>query len=101
MPLESYLSLLRVRGAFVQVGAPEDRMPAFSAFALIAKGVTVGGSAIGSPEEIREMLALTAEVGVKPWVQTRGMGEANEAVKDMGAGKARYRYVLVNEGNLK
>jgi len=37
----------------IQVGAPEDKMPAFSAFALIAKGVKVGGSIIGSLREIR------------------------------------------------
>ena len=53
MPLDSYLQLLRSNGTFIQVGAPEDKMPAFSAFALIAKGVKVGGSIIGSPGEIR------------------------------------------------
>ncbi|KAL8665617.1 MAG: hypothetical protein Q9202_002121 [Teloschistes flavicans] len=101
MPLEAYLQLLRVRGAFVQVGAPEDRMPAFHAFALIAKGATVGGSAIGSPAEIREMLALTARKGIKPWVQARPLREANRAVVEMGEGKARFRYVLVNEAHAK
>ena len=75
-------------------------MPAFHAFALIAKGVKMGGSAIGSPAEIREMLQLTVEKGVEPWVQKRSMKEANGAVVDMDAGKARYRYVLVNEGNV-
>lgn len=43
------------------------------------------------------MLDLAVEKGVKPWVQTRPMAEANQAVQDMIAGKARYRYVLVNE----
>ena len=52
MPLEKYLQLLRVKGVFIQVGAPEEPMPAFSAFSLIAKGVKVGGSAIGSPHDI-------------------------------------------------
>lgn len=44
--------LLRVKGTFIQVGAPEEPMPAFNAFSLIAKGVKVGGSAIGAPYEI-------------------------------------------------
>jgi alcohol dehydrogenase (NADP+) len=57
----------------------------------------VGGSAIGSPEEIREMLQLAAERKIKPWVETRPMKDANQAVQDLEAGKARYRYVLVNE----
>ena len=99
MPLEQYLMLLRTNGTFIQVGAPEDRLPAFYAFALIAKGCKVGGSAIGAPHEIEEMLELTARKGVKPWIQRRPLKDANQAVLDMGAGKARYRYVLVNEAH--
>lgn len=101
MPLEQYLQLLRVHGTFIQVGAPEDRMPAFHAFALIAKGAKMGGSAIGSPSEIREMLDLTVKKNIKPWVNARPLKEANEAVVDMAANKARYRYVLVNEAHAK
>ena len=97
MPLEQYLQLLRTNGQFIQVGAPEDRLPAFNAFALIAKGCKIGGSAIGAPHEIEEMLELTARKGVKPWIQKRPLREANQAVGDMDAGRARYRYVLVNE----
>jgi alcohol dehydrogenase (NADP+) len=97
MPLGQYLQLLRNHGTFVQVGAPEDELPGFSAFALIAKGASIKGSIIGPPSEIKEMLALVAEKNLKPWIQERSMKEANEAVVDMEAGKARYRYVLVNE----
>lgn len=99
MPLEQYLQLLRVHGTFIQVGAPEDRLPAFNAFALIAKGAKIGGSAIGSPAEIREMLDLTVKKNVKPWINARPLKDANQAVVDMAAGKARYRYVLVNEAH--
>ena len=101
MPLEQYLTLLRTNGTFIQVGAPEDRLPAFNAFSLIAKGCKIGGSAIGAPHEIEEMLALTAEKGVKPWVQKRPLKEVNQAVRDMDAGKARFRFVLVNEGHVE
>ena len=101
MPLEQYLQLLRVHGTFIQVGAPEDKMPAFNAFALIAKGVKIGGSAIGAPGEIREMFDLTVKKKVKAWINTRPLKEANQAVVDMGANKARYRYVLVNEAHAK
>ncbi|KAF2498921.1 GroES-like protein [Lophium mytilinum] len=99
MPLQKYLQLLRTNGTFVQVGAPEDPMPAFSAFALIAKGCKIAGSQIGSPPEIEEMLKFAAEKGVKPWIQERRMKDANQAIVDMEDGKARYRYVLVNEEN--
>lgn len=99
MPLEQYLMLLRTNGTFVQVGAPEDRLPAFNAFSLIAKGCKIGGSAIGAPREIEDMLELTTKKGVKPWIQEMPLKDANKAVLDMGAGKARYRYVLVNQAH--
>ncbi len=35
MPLEKYLQLLRTNGQFIQVGAPEDKLPAFNVFAMI------------------------------------------------------------------
>jgi len=97
MPFSGYLRLLRTNGQFIQVGAPEGNMPAIAAFALIAKGCKVGGSQIGSPAEIEEMLAFATEKGVSPWVQARPMREANESVVEMEDGKARYRFVLVNE----
>jgi alcohol dehydrogenase (NADP+) len=45
------------------------------------------------------MLDVTVEKDVKAWVQKRPMKDANQAVVDMADGKARYRYVLVNENN--
>lgn len=97
MPLAQYLQLLRVKGHFIQVGAPEDVIPGFNAFSLIAKGVKVGGSSIGSPADIRHMLDLFAKKGVKTWNNNVPMKDANKAIVDMDAGKARYRIVLVNE----
>lgn len=97
MPLEKYLRLLRTNGTFIQVGAPEDKLPAFAAFSLMAKACKLGGSQIGSPAEIEEMLKLAAEKKVKPWIVSRPMKEANQAIVDMEAGKARYRYVLEND----
>ena len=45
------------------------------------------------------MLELSAKKNIKPWIQTRPMKEANKAIVDMTAGKARYRYTLVNEAH--
>lgn len=101
MPLEGYLQLLRTNGCFIQVGAPEDVIPAISAFALIDKGVTIGGSSAGSPKDIREMFAFAASKNVQPWIQTRPMSGANQAIVDMDEGKARYRFTLVHEKHLE
>ncbi|RDW59003.1 NAD(P)-dependent alcohol dehydrogenase [Aspergillus mulundensis] len=97
MPINDYVGLLKVDGTMIQVGAPEDGALTIPAFTLIANRVKLGGSLIGSPDTIREMLELAAAKGVKPWVEERPMKEANKAIVDMEAGDARYRYVLVNE----
>ncbi|KPI45330.1 NADP-dependent alcohol dehydrogenase 7 [Cyphellophora attinorum] len=97
MPLRQYLGLLRSHGVFIQVGAPEEPLPPISAFDLMSKERKIGGSSIGPPSQIREMLQLAAEKGIKPWVEKRSMRDANQAVVDMDAGRARYRYTLCNE----
>lgn len=43
------------------------------------------------------MLEFVTEKGVRGLIQERPMKDANQAVVDLEAGKARYRYVLVNE----
>ena len=101
MPLQKYLSLLRFNGTFVQVGAPEDALPGFNAFALLSKRAKITGSMIGSPQEIKDMLDFFAKKGVKSWNNNISMKNANQAIVDMEAGKARYRYVLVNDKHLK
>lgn len=96
MPIVQYCGLLRFRGTFIQLGAPEDGALEIPAFTLLMKGLKIGGSLIGSPDEIREMLALAAEKGIKPWIQERPMKDANQAILDLNDGDARYRYVLAN-----
>lgn len=101
MPLNEYLSLLKVNGTFIQVGAPDGgKLPEINAFALIAGNVKIGGSGIGSPAEIREMLQFAADKNIRPWVETRPLKDANKTIVDMAEGKARYRYVLVNEKHI-
>ncbi|KAF2010475.1 putative zinc-binding alcohol dehydrogenase [Aaosphaeria arxii CBS 175.79] len=100
MPIGDYLSLLKLDGTLVQVGNPDDGVFQVPALPLILRRVTMGGSAIGSPAEIVEMLQLAADKKVTPLVEERPMKDANQAMVDMDNGKARYRYVLVNEQHL-
>ncbi|KAL2826476.1 hypothetical protein BDW59DRAFT_171856 [Aspergillus cavernicola] len=101
MPLDDYLKLLKVGGTFVQVGAPDNGdLPRVNAFALIFNNVNLAGSAAGSPHEIEEMLQFAVDHNVKARVQVRPLSEANQVIKDMEAGKARYRYVLENTKHL-
>lgn len=96
MPLEGYLSLLAFQGRYIQLGMPENPLPNFSAAALVMKRATMGGSLIGAPHEIEEMLELAAEKKVQAWINLRPMKEANQAIVDFEAGKPRYRICLVN-----
>ncbi|EXJ86027.1 hypothetical protein A1O1_06396 [Capronia coronata CBS 617.96] len=101
MPLQQYLQLLRFKGALVQVGAPDDIVPGFNMAALLLKRASITGSYIGAPGEIKKMLEIFAKKGVHTWTNNVPMSAANKAIVDMEAGKARYRYVLVNEKHLK
>ncbi|KAL8710610.1 MAG: hypothetical protein Q9220_004834 [cf. Caloplaca sp. 1 TL-2023] len=96
MPLQQYLGLLRPKGRFCQVGIPEEPLPALDAMTLVLNGTSVCFSDSASPGNIREMLQLAAEKGIKAWTQVRRMEEVNEVVEDMEKGKARFRYVLEN-----
>jgi alcohol dehydrogenase (NADP+) len=96
MPLKEYLGLLDTEGRLIQVGAPESALPELAAFDFIEKGIYLGGSGIGSPQQIRDMLQFAAEKKIKPWIETRPMKDVNKALNDMEKGLARYRYTLVN-----
>jgi alcohol dehydrogenase (NADP+) len=97
MPMSDYLSLLKVGGKLVLVGAPEKPLP-LVVFPLLLSNVSIGGSAIGSPKEISEMLKLAAKTNTKTWMKLWKMTDINEALIDMENGNARYRHVLCNEG---
>ena len=100
MPFVDYLGLLKPRGRFCQVGIPEEPLPRLDAMALVLNGTSLCFSDSASPANVRRMLELAAEKGIEAWTQVRPMEEVNEVVKDMAAGKARYRYVLEN-GRIK
>lgn len=96
MPMTEYLGLLATGGALVQVGLPDDGV-LLAPVGKLQRRLKATSSFIGSPNEIREMFQLVAEKGVKAWIEEIPMKDANQAIVDMHAGKARYRYVLVNE----
>ena len=101
MPLQGYLGLLRPRGRFCQVGIPEEPLPSLDAMALVLNGTSVAFSDSASPGNIRAMLKLAAEKGIKAWTQVRPMKEAIATVADMERGEARFRFVLENRNDEK
>ncbi|KAI8446558.1 chaperonin 10-like protein [Phakopsora pachyrhizi] len=97
LPLEDlYFPLLRSQGKLTLVGLPEEKIPAISAHSLVIKEISFGGSFIGSPALIKEMLEVAVKHKVQAWTTTHPMSEVSQKVKDMRDGKALYRYVMVN-----
>ncbi|KAL0089687.1 chaperonin 10-like protein [Phycomyces blakesleeanus] len=91
-----YINLLKPNGHFIIVGVPETPLTNIPALLLAYRQASIVGSAIGSPSMIEDMLKFAATHDVKPWISKYPMKDANEAVKDMREGKARYRFVLEN-----
>ncbi|KAH9477374.1 NADP-dependent alcohol dehydrogenase 6 [Psilocybe cubensis] len=94
LPLQEILSTLKIGGRYIMVGLPDDNLPKMKAMDLVAKGVLLGGSKIGSRKEIVEMLKLASEKNVRPWIQVLPMKDAGKAVKALNENKVKYREVL-------
>ena len=89
----AYLSLLKVDGTFVVVGAPEQPVPVH-AFALIPHRRTLAGSMIGSIKETQEMLDFCGEKNIVADIETIAMADVNEAYRRIAASDVRYRFVI-------
>jgi uncharacterized zinc-type alcohol dehydrogenase-like protein len=91
----AYLQTLRPNGTLWFVGVPPSPV-SVHAFPLISGLRTIGGSPVGSPFRIREMLDVAARHGVKATTERFPMSNANEAIAKVKKGKVRYRAVLAN-----
>jgi uncharacterized zinc-type alcohol dehydrogenase-like protein len=91
----TYLQTLRPTGALWFVGVPPSPV-CVHAFPLISGLRTIGGSPVGSPFRLREMLDVAARHGVKATTERFPMEKANEAIDKVKKGKVRYRAVLAN-----
>ena len=91
----AYLQTLRPNGTLWLVGVPPSPV-SVHAFPLISGLRTIGGSPVGSPFRMREMLDVAARHGVKAATERFPMANANEAIAKVKKGKVRYRAVLAN-----
>jgi alcohol/geraniol dehydrogenase (NADP+) len=91
----TFIQALRPNGTFWFVGVPPSPV-SVHAFPLIAGQRAIGGSPVGSPSRIREMLDVAARHGVKATTELFPMSKANEAIDKVRKSKVRYRAVLAN-----
>ena len=91
--LDQYLSLLKLDGTMVLVGAPE--YPAsINAFSLLLRRRRLAGSLIGGIKETQEMLDFCSEKNVTPDIEIISIDQINEAYDRMVKGDVKYRFVV-------
>jgi uncharacterized zinc-type alcohol dehydrogenase-like protein len=93
LPIDSYLSLLRLDGAMVNVGAPPEPLPV-QVFSLIGARRSFAGSAIGGIRETQEMLDFCAEHGLGAEIEVISGDEIDRAWDRVLASDVRYRFVI-------
>jgi alcohol dehydrogenase, propanol-preferring len=84
---------LRGGGTIVVVGLPAEPLT-FPAIAMVAREARVIASAVGTREDVREILDLAAKGKVRCKIETRPIEEINEIFEEMRQGKISGRVVL-------
>ena len=90
---ETALEVLKKRGKVILVGFPEMH---FRPIDLVAHELTISGSFLGLPSEMREMLRFSQEYAIRPMIELLPMTDVNQAIQRIRENKARYRIVLSN-----
>ncbi|MEU9785475.1 NAD(P)-dependent alcohol dehydrogenase [Streptomyces phaeochromogenes] len=93
LDLDTFLSLLKTDGAFVNVGAPEEPV-SLNLFSVIGGRKTLAGSGIGGIQETQEMLDFCAEHGFGAEIELISASEINEAYERVLNSDVRYRFVI-------
>jgi uncharacterized zinc-type alcohol dehydrogenase-like protein len=93
LPMDEYLSLLRLRGTLVNVGAPGEPLEV-GAFSLIANDRSWAGSMIGGIAKTQEMLDFCAAHGLGADVERITASQIDEAYDRVVDSDVRYRFVI-------
>ena len=93
LPMPKYLSLLRLDGALVNVGAPAEPLEV-PAFALIGMRRSWAGSMIGGIRETQEMLDFCAEHRLGAEIETITGEDIDRAYDRVVDSDVRYRFVI-------
>lgn len=88
----AYLGLLKIDGAMVLVGAPDQPVPLY-AFPLLSRR-TLSGSMIGSIRETQEMLDFCGEHGIVADIEAIDIQQINDAFERILESDVRYRFVI-------
>ncbi|MCG3164210.1 MAG: alcohol dehydrogenase [Acidobacteria bacterium] len=90
---ETALRSIRKAGTLAIVGMAPESVP-LSTVAMVSGEFRIVGSAVGSREELREVLRLAAEGKVKCKIETRPFAEVDSVLNEMKDGRLVGRVVL-------
>lgn len=91
--LQAHLSMLRLDGTMVNVGAPAQPLPV-SVFSLMGNRRSFAASGIGSIAETQEMLDFCAANNIAPEVELIAASDVNDAWERVLTSDVRYRFVI-------
>ncbi|MDB5175682.1 MAG: NAD(P)-dependent alcohol dehydrogenase [Candidatus Saccharibacteria bacterium] len=91
--VDSFLSLLKLNGALVNVGAPPEPL-SLNVFNLLGNRRTFAGSMIGGIPQTQEMLDFCAEHNLGAEIEVISADEIDEAYERVVASDVRYRFVI-------
>jgi uncharacterized zinc-type alcohol dehydrogenase-like protein len=91
----TYLQALKPGGVLCLVGASPGLIQ-FPAAQLLTGQRTICGSDIGSPADIRDMLAFASQHRIGAQIETAAMTDVNLALQRVRDNAVRYRMVLTN-----
>jgi alcohol dehydrogenase, propanol-preferring len=84
---------VRPTGVLLVVGLPADSL-SFSPISMAGTEIRIQASAVGTRQDLREVLAMAAEGKVRCQVTTRPLAAANEVLDDLRHGRVSGRVVL-------
>lgn len=90
---DSYLSLLKLDGTLVNVGAPAEAAPLYIS-SLIGGRRSFAGSAIGGIKETQEMLDFCGEHNITPEIELISADKIEKAYERVLHSDVRYRFVI-------
>ncbi|WP_199615079.1 NAD(P)-dependent alcohol dehydrogenase [Paenibacillus alkalitolerans] len=93
LDVDAYLSLLRVDGTLVNVGAP-GQSDKYNVFSLIMHRRSIAGSLVGGIRETQEMLDFSARHGIAPKIEVIRADEVDKAYERVLRSDVRYRFVI-------
>ncbi|WP_249598191.1 NAD(P)-dependent alcohol dehydrogenase [Peribacillus frigoritolerans] len=91
--VNAYLSLLRVDGSLVNVGAPAEP-DQYNVFSLLIGRRSIAGSLVGGIRETQEMLDFAAQHGIAPKIEVIHANQVDEAYERLLRSDVRYRFVI-------